>query len=147
MLLGISIAAAGSLFALLVGSGTIPLCLGPLAVTPVRCANATGIMPTAGAALPMTLMAIALGALVVVPPRRARLEALFGGLGLILGMALYLMVRPTVLEGPDYDGTWLSLPMPVELDAFVAAGIAGAFIGLVVASVSLRTIPGNAREH
>jgi hypothetical protein len=60
---------------------------------------------------------------------------MLGGIGLVVGSAWYLVTRPKVLEGPDYDGAWLSLPMPVELDALVAWALAGGLIGLLIASV------------
>jgi hypothetical protein len=135
--LGVGVAAVGVVIALLFSGGTIPPCLGPVggpAITIVRCANATGIMPTVGTWLPLALVALALGAQVVVPPRATR-HAMLGGIGLVVGSAWYLVTRPKVLEGPDYDGAWLSLPMPVELDALIAWALAGGLIGLLIASV------------
>ncbi|HEU5205135.1 MAG TPA: hypothetical protein VFU17_12645, partial [Candidatus Limnocylindrales bacterium] len=66
-------------------------------------------------------------------------HALLGGTGLVLGVAWYLVTRPTLLEGPAFDGTSLSLPMPIEIDALVAWALAGGLMGLVTASVWRRS--------
>jgi hypothetical protein len=134
MFAGFAVAAVGVFVALLF-AGQIGMCLGPLGVTAVRCANATGMLPTTGAWQPMLLGAIALGLLVALPIRFSRVHAVAGGAGLVVGSATYLLSRPTLLEGPDYDGTWLSIPLPIEPGTLVAWAIAGLLVGVATTAI------------
>jgi hypothetical protein len=130
VVLGAAIAIMSSLGVLLLG-GTVAMCLGPLDVTAVRCAASTGMLPTEGPAPAMLITSIALGVLVAfAEPRLARSDAVAVACGAASGAALYLLRRPTALEGPDYDGTWLSIPLPMEPVTVAAWAIAGLLVAL-----------------
>jgi hypothetical protein len=133
----LAIAVIGSLTALLFGGDQILACLGPLGVTAVRCAAHTGARPTEG---PMVGMLIAANALaLVIATARARVDwsetaATLGGA--VVGAIAYVARRPLTLEGPDYDGTWLVVPLPVSGSALVSWTFAGAVAGLAVLAVA-----------
>jgi hypothetical protein len=134
VLAGIGVALVGSVVALLVGSPTIARCLGPLGVTPVRCAYHGGQLPTAGAAGALIVLAVGGGVLLAIGARPGRLAVITAVVAGAVGALGYLATRPTVLEGPDYDGTWLSLELPIEPWALVSWIAAGAVAVVVVVS-------------
>jgi hypothetical protein len=112
-------------------AGQVPTCLGPLGVTPVQCARATGILPHAGIGLPILVLCLAAAtSLSLPPPVGRRQHALIGALlgGLAAGCA-YLIFRPRAMEGFDSSGAWLSLSLPLDPNAFVASVITGVALG------------------
>jgi hypothetical protein len=130
---GLAVALGGSLFALLFGGGTVAMCLGPLGVTAVRCAAHSGLAPTEGPWIGMIVSAIALGILVAIGRTGfGWREALAGLGGAVLGGVAYLVRRPLTLEGPDYDGTWLVIPLPVVQSTLLFWSLAGSLVGLAV---------------
>jgi hypothetical protein len=137
LIIGISVGLGGSLYPILFGTGTVLGCLGPLYVTAVRCAHQTGARPTEGPGLALAAGAIALGIVIATGRSRAtRHDALIALAGALLGAGAYFARRPTALEGFDYDGSWLSIPLPVEPLALVSWAIAGSLVGLAAVSVA-----------
>ena len=142
LLVALAIVIGGSTLALLFGGGSIAPCFGLVGgsgVSQLHCARVTGVPPTVGWFLPAILASLALGLLVILPIRRSRWEIVAGSVGLAVGAVVYLAARPKALEGPGSDGTWLSLPLPVEPDTLIASAVAGALVGLATASVFGRT--------
>jgi hypothetical protein len=76
--------------------GRIQACLGPLGVTAVQCAQATGVVSDVGIGLPFLALMISLAIFVIAPvPARRRLRVLVAGLlGGAIGAAAYLVLRP-----------------------------------------------------
>jgi hypothetical protein len=132
--------AAGAVAYLFLGP-TMAMCLGPLGVTAVQCAKATGIVPTAGAGLPVLTAAVAGAVLLVGGPPAGRRRASFAGAiagGLIAGGA-YVVLRPRTMEGLTSYGTWISIERPLDLAALAAAVILGALVlGLAAGWVGRR---------
>lgn len=132
---GIAVAFVGAMCALFLGGGTIPGCLGPLNVTAVQCAAHSGRLPTEGPLIGMIVAALALGLLVATwSGRPSRRDAYAGVAGLALGAAAYLVRRPAALQGPDFDGSWLSLPLPLEPVTLLWWTLAGAITAFAVLS-------------
>ena len=126
----------GSLSALLLGGGTIGACLGPLNVTAVRCAVRGGGLPTEGSSGAIITSAIALGILIAVARTRiSRLDAIAAFGGAVAWAMAYVLRRPLTLEGPDFDGTWLVVPLPIVVGTLLAWAITGAIVGLAMIAV------------
>ena len=133
---GLAVALGGSLYALMFAGGTVPSCLGPLGVTAVRCAAHTGLRPTEGAWGGMTIAAIALGILIAIARTRAGWSdaaAAIGGAG--VGAIAYFARRPLAIEGPDYDGHWLVIPLPVSGWSLLFWTLGAALLGSRVLTV------------
>jgi hypothetical protein len=124
---------AGALAALLLG-GQSPACLGPLGVTVVQCAAASGIVPTIGIGLPALALSLALALLLVAPvPRRAwRHASVAASVGSVVALLAYLALRPVSLEGLGSSGQWYVVPLPVDFAGVATAAIVGAAVGGVV---------------
>jgi hypothetical protein len=123
---------------LFAGGGQVGQCLGPLGVTAVQCAKATGVIPgTVDIGLPILGLTIAAAALVLapVPVGRRSIAAVGAILGGLLGASVYLALRPRTMDGFDSTGAWISLVRPIEDDAVAAAVIFGAILGAFVAIV------------
>jgi hypothetical protein len=120
--------------------GQIPMCLGPLGVTGVQCARATGILPNVGVGLPVLALTILVATFVVAPvPAGRRLPVLAGGIiGGAIGGAAFFARRPLTMEGFDSTGTWISIPRPVDTYALTTAVVVGALLGAIV----LRRVSG-----
>lgn len=129
---GLAVAVAATLAALIFGGPSMGFCMGPLGVTAVQCAAHGGNLPTTGALPAMVVVSCAAGVLVVWRVERSRLDLVVGGCAALLGALAYELTRPTVLEGPDVDGTWLSLPMPSEPWSLASWALAGAALALLV---------------
>jgi hypothetical protein len=116
------------------------MCLGPLGVTAVQCAQATGVVPDVGMGLPVLALTIAIATFVVAPvPVSGRGPVLVGGvLGGAIGGAAFLVLRPLTMEGFDASGTWISIPRPLDTYALATAVVFGALLGASV----LRRRPG-----
>ncbi len=114
--------------------GRVGLCLGPLGVTPVQCAWASGIMPDVGLGLPFLAVMISLATFVIAPvPAGRRLRVLVAGsLGGAIGAAAFLALRPLTMEGFDSTGTWISIPRPLDPFALATAIILTALLGTIV---------------
>lgn len=136
---GVVVAVLGSLGVLFFLGGTVAMCLGPLGVTAVQCAAHGGPLPTEGAWVPASVASVALGIIVAAGRLRAAAAdaatALGGG---AIGAIAYFARRPTTLDGPDYDGTWRSIPLPVEPWTLCWWAVAGALVGLAALAVARR---------
>jgi hypothetical protein len=132
--------------ALFFGGGGVVACLGPLGVTEVQCAKATGLFSSVGLGAPLLALAIALALVVAVPVARRGLAAtlILAGGGAALGAALFLAFWPRTLDGFDSRGQWLSVSRPLDLAALATAVIAGAVVGFVIgAAWSRRSNPSH----
>jgi hypothetical protein len=116
-------------FAFLAGErGT---CLGPLGVTEVQCARATGIVPSLGAGVPILVASLAASIFVLAPVSadvRMRVAAA-GILGGLVGGLAFLALRPVSMDGWTSGGSWISIPRPLDPNALVTAIVLGAFLG------------------
>lgn len=123
--------------ALLGGGGPAPRCLGPIGVTVVQCAWATGVLPGVSVGIPIFVVAVAIAALVLWPPSRSRLAIplIAGIIGAALGSLVYVALWPTTLEGYTSAGQYISIARPPDLNAFVATASAGALFGYLIAFV------------
>jgi hypothetical protein len=109
-------------------------CLGPLGVTAVQCARASGIVPDVGLGLPFLALMISLATFVIAPvPAGRRLRVFVAGiLGGAIGAAAFLALRPLTMEGFDSGGTWISIPRPLDAYALATAIILAALLGTIV---------------
>ncbi|MEX1171957.1 MAG: hypothetical protein WEG56_05020 [Chloroflexota bacterium] len=127
--------------------GQVGMCLGPLNVTAVQCARATGIVPDVGLGRPILALTLAIATLVAPVPVGRRLPVLLGGIiGGMVGAASFLALRPLTMEGFDSTGTWIAVPRPLDVYALATAVIIGAFLGgmfvrLVTTRVILSRLP------
>jgi hypothetical protein len=114
--------------------GTGWMCLGPLGVTAVQCAKATGVVLDVGIGLPVLALTTAVATFVVAPVTAGRRwPVLVGGsLGGAIGGAAFLVLRPLTMEGFDSSGTWISVPRPLDTYALVTAVVFGALLGAIV---------------
>ena len=114
--------------------GRVGGCLGPLGVTPVQCARASGVVPDVGLGLPFLALMVLLATFVIAPvPAGRRLRALVAGiLGGAVGAAAFLALRPLTMEGFDSTGTWISIPRPLDPFALATAVILAALLGTIV---------------
>jgi hypothetical protein len=134
-----ALALAGAFLAAIVLGPQVPMCLGPIGVTAIQCDAALGRTPTAGPALPVIVSIFGAAALLVVGPFRDRRAAAVGAaLGAMIGGGGYLRLRPTEMHGPISNGAVISIALPVDPPALVAAVLAGAVGGIVVAVVLAR---------
>ena len=126
--------------ALLFLGGQFGMCLGPLGVTPVQCAQATGVVPDVGIGPPVFALTIAVATFVVAPPPVGRgLPVVLGGiLGGAIGGTAFLVLRPRTMEGVDSGGTWISVARPLDACALATAVVFGALLGTILA----RPLPG-----
>jgi hypothetical protein len=115
-------------------SGQYPACLGPLGVTAVQCAKASGVVPQVGIGLPIFALAVAAAAVLVAPRPAGRGRiALFGAiLGAVVGGLAFLALRPVTMEGLDSTGAWISIPRPLDLGALATAAVVAAALGVFV---------------
>ncbi|MCJ7711386.1 MAG: hypothetical protein MUQ32_11235, partial [Chloroflexi bacterium] len=114
--------------------GQVGMCLGPLGVTAVQCAQATGVVPDVGLGLPFLALMISLATFVIAPvPAGRRLRVLVAGiLGGAIGAAAFLALRPLTMEGFDSNGTWISIPRPLDPYVLATAIILAALLGTIV---------------
>jgi hypothetical protein len=137
------LAAAAAL--VVVGAGAVVLlgppisqCLGPLGVTAIQCARATGWYPSVGLGLPIFVACIVLAGLVANPALRR--QAAFAGLGLgaVAASAIYLAIRPTIWTGPTSTGEVISLSLPLDGTALAYVALLGAVAGLAIGWFAMR---------
>ena len=133
VIVAINLVLLGAAAALFFG-GRFGMCLGPLGVTEVQCARATGVVPDIGIGLPVLALTIAVATFVVAPvPVGRRLPVLICGiLGGATGGAAFLVLRPRTMEGFDSGGTWISIPRPLDTGALAIAVVFGALLGTIV---------------
>ncbi len=131
------VALLGAPVALIFGGGGVAMCLGPLNVTEVECAERTGLFPDVGLGTPVLALTLAL-ALFVLVPIAARDRLLTVGAtaaGAVAGAVLFLALWPRTLDGFDSRGEWLSVPRPLDEWALLTAVVAGATLGFAVPAV------------
>jgi hypothetical protein len=109
-------------------------CLGPLGVTEVQCAAATGVIPASGPGLPIFIATIALASLVLRPiPRRHGTQAAAAAAAFTIGgCVLFLQLRARTMEGFDSAGRWISIARPVDGAALVAVAMGAGLVGVVL---------------
>jgi hypothetical protein len=123
-----SIVLAAGLFLRLFYGTQNPGCLGPLGVTHVQCVAVSGVAPTVWWGPAFLVVAVFAAAWIAWPIKRGRWVAslIAAILGFATGAAIYLAARPRVLEGPTSTGEHLTVLLPVDRFALLAAGLAGA---------------------
>ena len=133
---GAAVAIVGTAYSLVFGGGTIPQCLGPLGVTMVRCvAHGSSPADRSLVAAEVLVLCCALGAIMALPARRTWIDGAAALLGLVAGPLVYALTRITSLEGPDYDGTWLVVPLPFDHWAIGLWAAAGCLLALAIRRV------------
>jgi hypothetical protein len=123
------ILAIGTVAALLFGN-QYPGCLGPIGVTHVECIEITGIAPTVYWRPTIAIVAVTAALLVIRPVSRDRwsVSAIAGIFGAIVGAGIHLVTRERTVTGPTSTGETISLLLPVDPYAFLAAALMGAVI-------------------
>lgn len=121
--------------ALFLGPG-VTQCLGPLGRTLVESVRDGCITPTVGVGMPIAIGGVVTAALLVLPvARNGRYGALIGGaFGTIVGALAYLALRETTLTGLTSTGEVITVELPIDVYATVAAALAGGGFGAVVGS-------------
>jgi hypothetical protein len=128
--------AAGAAAAVLLPA-PIAGCLGPLGVTAIQCAEATGVLPSVSPGLIALSAAALLAALIAIPdpagswPRRVAAA----GTGAAVGMLGYVLLRPTTWTDLTSTGSTVTLALPFDTGGLAVAGLVGATAGLLVAWV------------
>ena len=131
-LAALGIIGLGLLAAVFLGS-PISQCLGPLGVTGIECARATGIFPTVGVGLPVLALSALIAVSIAVPGLlrhigRAGLAAAFGaGIAAIA----YLLARPTTWTDSISTGEVIMVSLPFDAAALVTAAILGSVAALL----------------
>jgi hypothetical protein len=145
MVIRAAVAIAGSGYSLVFGGATFPECLGPLGVTGVQCVAHGGRLPTDPLWPPMVVVSCALGALIAFPAKRSWIDGVAGVGGVIAGVLISASIRTMTLEGPDYDGTWLVIPVPIDpwgVFMWAAAGFVVALVGTGLVRLGTELPPG-----
>jgi len=124
------------LVAVFAGGGQVGMCLGPLGVTAVQCAQATGVFPDIGSGLPILLIAGSLALVLVAPPRRSRwVRSVFATvIGAAVGAGAYLALAPRTMDGMTSNGTLISIARPIDANALVSMATLAAVAGYVLAA-------------
>ena len=130
VLAAIAIVVAG-IGELIFGGGQVAMCLGPLGVTPIQCAKATGIVPTTPMAVPLFALAIAISAVLVAPvPSGRRVQALrAGAIAAASGAIAFIVAAPRIWTGVDSAGAPVSIDLPFDTPALLSVVVAAATIG------------------
>jgi hypothetical protein len=117
--------------ALLLAGGRVAGCLGPLGVTPIQCAKATGFVPTVGPGLPVAALAISIGLalLAPIPAGRRRGAIVAGAIGALAAAATFAVAWDRTWTGVDAGGQMLSIDRPLDLEALATAAILAAVGG------------------
>jgi hypothetical protein len=125
----------GVLVVLFLGPG-VTQCLGPLGRTLVESVRDGCVTPTVGVGVPIAIAGVVTAALLVLPiARNGRSGALIGGVfGAIVGTLAYLALRATTLTGPTSTGEVITVELPIDVYATVAAALASAGLGAVAGS-------------
>jgi hypothetical protein len=117
---------------------SIGQCLGPLGVTGIQCARATGAFPSVGAGLPTFVACIAIAVLVGYPSLRRWPTVIGMGIGFVAAAAAYLVVRPTTWTGPTSTGEVITLALPLDVTALALAALLGGLAGMAVGWIATR---------
>ena len=114
--------------------GKVGRCLGPLGVTAIECARATGIYPSVGIGGQIVAATVLIAALLVMPGiLRPPGPPILGGVaGGIAAVAVYLAVRPTTWTDAISTGEIITVTLPLDGDALVTAAVLGVTAGLVL---------------
>ena len=114
--------------------GQVVACLGPLGVTAVQCARASGIVPDVGVGPPFLTLMISLATFIIAPVAAGRrLQVLVASiLGGAIGAAAFLALRPLTMEGFDSSGIWISIARPLDAYALATSIILAALLGTIV---------------
>jgi hypothetical protein len=117
--------------ALVFAGGQVAGCLGPLGVTVIQCAKATGIVPTVGPGLPLCVLAVALCVfiLVPIPAGRRRGATIAAGLSAVAVAAAFATAWERTWTGVDSAGRMLAIDRPLDLGAMAAVAILAATVG------------------
>ncbi len=108
-------------------------CLGPIGVTGIQCAKATGIYPSVGPGMPILGASLLFAAVVGIPESPIGWRRLLvAGAGAGIGIAVYIWLRPTTWSGPTSTGEVITVALPFDLSALVVAGLVGASAALVL---------------
>jgi len=132
LLLVAGVVLAGLVAAVVLG-GSVARCLGPLGVTGIQCAQASGWYPSVGAGLPAFVACLGIAALVAAPELRRPLALAGLVVGGLAASVAYLALRPTVWTGPTSTGQVISLELPLDVTALTFVGLLGALGGLALA--------------
>ncbi len=130
------VAAAAGLLALgasaLVFLGTqVTRCLGPLGRTFADSVRDGCIEPSVGPGMPIFAVALVAAAVLLFPtrPATARPAVAWAAMGAMVGVIVYLLVRPTTVTGPTATGEVITARLPFDSWALLTAAIAGAGVG------------------
>ena len=123
-------------FAVLFFGPGVTQCLGPLGRTLVESVRDGCVTPTVGVGMPIAIAGVVTATLLVLPvARNGRQNALVGGaFGAVVGTLAYLALRTTTLTGPTSTGEAITVALPIDVYATVAAALAGGGLGAVVGS-------------
>ncbi len=134
--------------ALVFAGGQVAGCLGPLGVTPIQCAKATGIVPTVGPGLPLCALALLSGVLILVPipAERRRGATIAAGLAAGIVAVVFAAAWERTWTGVDSAGRLLSIDRPLDLGALAAVAFLAAAAGalgwtVLVAPIRMRLAP------
>jgi hypothetical protein len=132
--------ASGAFAVLYAGGPMIGPCLGPLGVTVVQCARASGVFPDVGIGIPVAVLAVAVALLLLQAPPRSRwlsssMAALVGAGAAAIG---YVIVAPGTMQGFISSGEFISIPRPVDRNGLASLVFAGALIGFLIAVRTMR---------
>jgi hypothetical protein len=114
--------------------GGVGRCLGPLGVTEVQCISVGGYTPTVGLGMPVGAGAVVLALLLLFPVPVTRLApasiaAIVGAAALALA---YVLFRTTEMTGATSTGEVITVALPLDGFAMLAAGIAGGGLGFII---------------
>ncbi len=113
----------GATIALFFG-GQVAMCLGPLGVTAVQCAKATGMIPGVGLTAPIFVSMVAAAAFVLAPIAPTRPSSwLVAVIAALTGAVGYVLLRPRTMEGPTSSGEWISIELLIDPFALTTVAI------------------------
>ena len=146
VIVAVGLVILGALAIAFLFGGPAASCLGPIGVTAVECIRSSGIAPNVGIGLPIGVAILVGAALLVLPvARNGRRGALVGGaLGAVAGTLAYLAFRATTMTGPTSTGDVITVELPIDVYAAVAAALAACGLGAVIGS-RLRSVAGAPR--
>ena len=107
-------------------------CLGPLGQrTPIEAIRDGCLDPTLGPGPVIGVAAVVAALLLLLPASRAHATgSMIGALaGASVGISGYWLLRPTSMTGPTARGDVITIALPLDPWALIAAGIAGAGVG------------------
>ena len=115
---------------LIFAGGQVSMCLGPLGVTPIQCAEVTGIVPTTPMAVPLFALVVASGVLLLVPIQAGRRStAVVAGAIAAGAAAIAFAAWPRTWTGVDSAGAPVSIERPFDNGALATVLVIAATIG------------------